>query len=166
MRLQSYHRFVALFIGLISLFVSSPIYAQSSQEVPDGWEISYFNMGRNEYCTAVIENGNDALQIDLYKDAIDLSFTIGNGSPKSCKLTIGSVEIPCKANQYGELIITLSDKKTVDQFADAVAKYGVDAILTYNGKEVVFNLGNTTGKNIVKALQWVRNNPIGFNSLD
>lgn len=160
---QSYFYPVALIFALMAICLPFNVSAQESGNPPEGWDIMYFNMGENEYCSTTFENGSDNLQFYIFKDGISISITCGTDSPKSCVLNFGSVKIPCDANEYGELIVDLKDKKFVDALAKIISEKLPSATLEYGAHSQTIAMDNQAARNMVKALEWVRNNPIGMN---
>lgn len=153
---------VKLIFASIMMCLSFSATAQEHIDPPEGWDIMYFNMGRAEYCATTFEGGSDSLQVELYKDGVSIWINPDNTTQKSCNLIIGEVKIPCEANEYGELIIKLTDTKMVNLLAAAIAENGQTAILEYGDHTQPIEMNNQAAKNMIKAVQWVRNNPIGM----
>lgn len=156
-----FHHVKHIFV-IIIMCLSFSATAQEHIAPPEGWDIMYFNMGRAEYCATTFEGGSDNLQVELYKDGVSIWITPGNGTQKSCNLIIGAVKIPCQADEYSELIIKLNDAKLVDLLATAIAENGQTATLEYGDHTQTIEMNNQAAKNMIKAVQWVRNNPIGM----
>ena len=159
---QSHFYQVALIFAFIMMSLPFITNAQERNDPPEGWEVMYFNMGQAEYCSTSFDGGSDNLQIDLFKDGASLNITCDNGNPKSCDLFIGTMKLPCNANEYGELIINLKDNRVVDMLAAALAENGQTAVLKYGDQTSKFEMRNQAAKNMTKAVQWIRTNPIGM----
>ena len=160
---QTYFYSVALFFAVVTMFLPFKALAQESNDPPEGWDIMYFSHGENEYCTSTFEAGSDNLEFNIFKDGIAINITCGNNSPQSCIVNFGSIKIPCDANEYGELIVNLTDKKFVDAFAKVIAEKRPSAKLEYGEHSQTIEMNNQAARNMFKAVEWVRNNPIGMN---
>lgn len=159
---QSYFHHVTIIFSIMMMCISFTANAQESNDPPAGWDRCYFNMGRAEYCSTSFEGENGYIQFDLYKDGMYINISFNNGNPKSCNLTIGTMKMSCKADKYGDLYIKLKDKKTIDSLAESIAENGTTAELEYGGHTQTIRMDNQATKNMVKALQWIRNNPIAL----
>lgn len=147
---------------IFSLAVATLISLSAFCEAPAGWSTMYFNMGELEYCAVDLE-GDISAQLELYADALVVSYSAPEKIKGAITLSVGDVTLNGRQGEYGTVFFVIKDKSEIQKFVEAIGDGSTPIVIKSGNKTNTVKFTKEAAKTFPQAYHWIKSIPNAMN---
>lgn len=147
---------------VFSLVAATFISLSAFCEAPSGWETMYFNHSEKEYC-AVELVGDISAQLELYGNALIVSYEAPAKIKGAITLSVGDVNLNGEQDKYNTVTFVLKDKSAIQNFVYAVGDGSTPIVINCGDKSNTVKFAKEAAVTFPEAYRWIKSIPNAMN---